>query len=94
MVVLPSYYGEGLPKVLMEAAASGRAVVTTDHPGCRDAIIPGRTGLLVPLCDPEKLADAMEHLVESPDERKVMGLEGRKLAEKEFSVDTVVWQHM
>jgi glycosyltransferase involved in cell wall biosynthesis len=94
MVVLPSYYGEGLPKVLMEAAASGRAVVTTDHPGCRDAIIPGRTGLLVPLCDPEKLADAMEHIVDCADERKAMGLEGRKLAEKEFSVDTVVWQHM
>ena len=46
IVVLPSYYGEGLPKVLIEAAACGRAVVTTDHPGCRDAIEADVTGLL------------------------------------------------
>lgn len=94
MVVLPSYYGEGLPKVLVEAAAAGRAVITTDHPGCRDAIIPGRTGLLVPLRRPGKLADAIQHLVECPEERKAMGAEGRKLAESEFSVDTIVRQHL
>ena len=49
VVALPSYYGEGLPKVLIEAAACGRVVVTTDHPGCRDAIEPNKTGLLVPI---------------------------------------------
>ncbi|MFC4260097.1 glycosyltransferase family 4 protein [Marinobacter lacisalsi] len=94
MVVLPSYYGEGLPKVLVEAAAAGRAVITTDHPGCRDAIVPGRTGLLVPLRQPGKLADAIQHLVDCPEERKAMGAEGRKLAESEFSVDTIVRQHL
>ena len=55
IVVLPSYYGEGLPKVLIEAAACGRAVVTTDHPGCRDAIEADVTGLLVPVRDAEAL---------------------------------------
>ena len=53
VVVLPSYYGEGLPKILIEAAASGRAIVTTDWPGCRDAILPNKTGLLVPTRDPK-----------------------------------------
>ena len=51
IVVLPSYYGEGLPKFLIEAAACGVPVITTDHPGCKDAIIKNKTGLLVPIKD-------------------------------------------
>lgn len=94
LVVLPSYYGEGLPKVLIEAAACGRAVVTTDHPGCRDAIIAGKTGLLVPVRDATALAHAVEHALSRPDLLRRMGLEARKFAEAEFSIETVVKSHL
>lgn len=94
IVVLPSYYGEGLPKVLIEAAACGRAVITTDHPGCRDAIEPNKTGLLVPVRDPVALADAIQSLIEDPERRQQMGAAGRVLAEREFAIDSVVAAHM
>jgi glycosyltransferase involved in cell wall biosynthesis len=93
IVVLPSY-GEGLPKVLVEAAACGRAVVTTDIPGCRDAIEPGKTGLLVPVKNAVALADAIGLLLENPDLRKQMGQAGRKLAEREFAIDKIVSAHL
>jgi glycosyltransferase involved in cell wall biosynthesis len=94
IVCLPSYYGEGLPKSLVEAAACGRAVVTTDHPGCRDAIKPGESGVLVPVKDPVALADAIQSLLEDPDLRMRMGRAGRELAEKEFAIEKIVDQHM
>lgn len=93
LVVLPSYR-EGLPKVLIEAAACGRAVVTTDVPGCRDAIIPGKTGLLVPVRDPQALADAMQKLLENPTERQAMGQAGRRLAEEAFDIRRIVDKHL
>jgi glycosyltransferase involved in cell wall biosynthesis len=93
VVVLPSYR-EGLPKVLLEAAASGRAVVTTDVPGCRDAIEPGRTGLLVPAMSVEPLAAAIRHLVEDRAMCAAMGAAGRRLAEAEFSIDRVAAAHI
>lgn len=94
IVVLPSYYGEGLPKVLIEAAASGRAVVTTDHPGCRDAIVPNQTGMLVPIQNSIALANTLEYLIHHPDVCKRMGECGRKLAEKEFAIEKIVAEHM
>ncbi len=94
IVVLPSYYGEGLPKVLIEAAACGRVVITTDHPGCRDAIDPGVTGLLVPVRNAVALADAIEFLINDPLRCKVMGDAGRALAEKAFDVRQVVDAHL
>lgn len=94
LVVLPSYYGEGLPKVLIEAAACGRAVVTTDHPGCRDAIEADRTGLLVPVRDATALANAIQSLIEDPMRRRKMGAAGRALAEREFSIEQVVEAHL
>lgn len=93
IVVLPSYR-EGLPKALVEAAACGRAVVTTDVPGCRDAIEPGATGLLVPVRDASGLADAIQFLIENPDRRKQMGVSGRALAEREFAIEKVVDAHL
>ena len=93
LVVLPSYR-EGLPKVLIEAAACGRAVVTTDVPGCRDAIEPGLTGLLVPPRDAVALADALERLINDPVRCEAMGLAGRALAEKAFDVRQVVAAHL
>ena len=94
VVTLPSYYGEGLPKTLIEAAACGRAIVTTDHPGCRDAIKAGVTGLLVPVRDVGALADALQALLEDPERRQAMGRAGRALAEREFAVGTVVEGHL
>ncbi|MBW6464230.1 MAG: glycosyltransferase family 4 protein, partial [Firmicutes bacterium] len=85
IVCLPSYYGEGLPKSLVEAAACGRAVVTTDMPGCRDAIEPGKSGVLVPARDAVALADAIQRLVEDGEQRRAMGRAGRELAEREFA---------
>lgn len=94
IVCLPSYYREGLPKILIEAAAACRPVVTTDVPGCRDAIIPNKTGILVPAKKPEKLADALEWLINRPQERVKMGKAGRKLAEKEFQINKIVKEHI
>jgi len=93
IVVLPSYR-EGLPKVLMEAAACGRAVITTDMPGCRDAVEPDVSGLLVPARNAKALAQAIERLIKDDILRKQMGRAGRDLAEREFSVDKVVAAHI
>jgi len=93
LVVLPSYR-EGLPKVLIEAAAAGRAVVTTDVPGCRDAIEPDVTGLLVPAKNAELLAEAIEKLVVDDLLRKAMGAAGRDLAEREFGIEKVIERHL
>jgi glycosyltransferase involved in cell wall biosynthesis len=93
VVALPSYR-EGLPKALIEAAACGRAVVTTDVPGCRDAIEPGVTGLLVPVREGEALAKAIEKLLTHPEQREDMGQAGRRLAEQEFDVKAVVDKHL
>jgi len=93
LVVLPSYR-EGLPKVLLEAAACGRAVVTTDVPGCRDAIDPGVTGVLVPVRNAEALADAIEGLINAPVRCQAMGNAGRALAERAFDVRQVVAAHL
>ncbi len=93
MVVLPSYR-EGFSKVLTEAAACGRAVITSDVPGCRDAIEPDATGLLVPARDTEALAEAIKYLLDHPEVCEKMGHAGRKLAERSFDVQQVISQHM
>lgn len=93
VVVLPSYR-EGLPKVLLEAAACGRAVVTTDVPGCRDAIDPGVTGVLVPVRNAAALADAIKGVISDPARCRAMGDAGRALAESAFDVRQVVAAHL
>ncbi|MDC1236526.1 glycosyltransferase family 4 protein [Pelagibacteraceae bacterium] len=93
IICLPSYR-EGLPKTLLEAAAASRAVVTTDVPGCRDAIIPNITGLLVPVRDSEALANAIQDLIKHPEKRKIMGKAGRELAKKEFAIENIVDAHL
>jgi glycosyltransferase involved in cell wall biosynthesis len=93
IVCLPSYR-EGLPKGLVEAAACGRAVVTTDVPGCRDAIERDVTGVLVPEKNASALADAIQMLIEMPEKRLSMGEAGRKLARQAFSIDRIVDQHL
>ncbi|WP_202980226.1 glycosyltransferase family 4 protein [Marinobacter fonticola] len=93
IVCLPSYR-EGLPKGLVEAAACGRAVVTTDVPGCRDAIEPEVTGVLVPVKNSVALADAIQILVNCRERRIQMGRAGRELAEREFAIEKIVDQHL
>jgi glycosyltransferase involved in cell wall biosynthesis len=90
IVCLPSYYGEGVPRVLIEAAASGRPIVTTDTPGCREVVEHGKNGLLVPPRAPSALADALRLLARDPELRLEMGQRGRERAVAEFSLDRVV----
>ncbi|RYU44038.1 glycosyltransferase family 1 protein [Aliivibrio finisterrensis] len=93
IMVLPSYR-EGLPKSLVEAAACGRAVITTDVPGCRDAIEPNETGLLVPSKSTEELAEAIIKLADNEPLRHELASNGRKLAESEFDINNVVAKHI
>ena len=93
VVCLPSYR-EGLPKVLIEAAACGRAIVATDVPGCREVVRHGDNGLLVPPRNADALAHALATLVKDPALRARMGARGRKIAVQEFSDNTVLSQTM
>lgn len=78
IVCLPTYYGEGVPKVLMEAGACGLPVVTTDWPGCRDVVQDGVNGMLVPIRDAESLAHAIVTLAKDRVLREAMGSRGRE----------------
>ncbi len=89
IVCLPSYYREGLPLTLLEAASSARPLVTTNNPGCREAVTDGITGFLVPIKDPQKLSEALEKLLLYPALRQKMGEAGRSKVEAEFSGEHV-----
>jgi glycosyltransferase involved in cell wall biosynthesis len=88
----PTAYAEGVPRVLIEAAASARPIVTTDMPGCREVVRPGVNGLLVPPRDPAAVAAAIERLVGDRAARAAMGARGRRHVEERFSVRTIVAQ--
>ena len=81
--VLPSYR-EGTPRTVLEAMATGRAIVTTDAPGCRETTQEGVNGLLVPVADVDALERAMERLLLDPAERRRMGAESRRIAEERY----------
>ena len=85
IICLPSTYGEGVPKVLIEAAACARACVTTDTPGCREIIRHGRNGLVVPPADMNALTAAISHLIENPAQRQQMGARGRQIVLEGFT---------
>ncbi len=89
LVCLPTYYGEGLPKVLIEAAASGRASITTDIPGCREVVRHDVNGLLIPPKNVRALIKSILFLMDNPRVRKKMGKAGRSIAEQEFSTRRV-----
>jgi glycosyltransferase involved in cell wall biosynthesis len=91
VVCLPSYR-EGMPKVLIEAAAAGRPIVTTQTPGCREAVRDGQNGLLVPVRDIESLVTALRALIENPGLRARLGACGREIAVREFSEAVVISQ--
>lgn len=87
--VLPSYYREGVPRSTQEAMAMGRAVITSDAPGCRETVDEGVNGFLVPVRDVQALTNAMLRFVETPPLIGIMGRESRRLAETRFDVRTI-----
>lgn len=94
-VVLPSFHPEGVSNVLLEGAACGRPLITTDHAGCREAIEDGVTGFIVQQRDSKDLIEKMIRFIELPNsQRKIMGELGRKKIEKEFSRQIVVDAYM
>ena len=89
VLVLPTYYREGLPRSIQEAMAVGRPVITTDVPGCRESVINGENGFLVPPWAPERLAEQMIYFIENPQRIETMGLESRKIAIDKFDAQKV-----
>jgi glycosyltransferase involved in cell wall biosynthesis len=90
VVCLPSSYGEGIPRILIEAASCGRPLVATDAPGCREIVRDGLNGFLVPVKNAEFLANALQKLVVDKDLRIRMGANGRKLVLSGFSLQQVL----
>lgn len=90
LVCLPTFYGEGLPKALLEAAASARAIVATDVPGCREIVRPGENGWLVPPRNVPALAAALRAAIARPDVCARYGAAGRRMVEREFSLEAVI----
>ncbi len=94
IAVLPSYYGEGVPKSLLEAGASARPMLATNMSGCREIVVDGITGILVPPRDVAALADGLEALARDKSLRQRLGAAARELVEREFSEAKVVEQTM
>lgn len=86
--ILPSYR-EGTPRTVLEAMAMGRPVITTDAPGCRETVIDGFNGYLVPVKAVDELAQAMESFIINPELINRMGAASRQLAEEKFDVNAV-----
>jgi len=91
--VLPSYYREGVPRVLLEASACGVPVITADVPGCREALIPGQSGILVGPRNAQALADAIMKLLADPALRNKMGESARTFMERQFDITTVAKEY-
>lgn len=87
--VLPSYYREGVPRSAQEAMALGRPVITTDNIGCRETVIDGVTGFMVPPRDVAALAEAMKRFIDEPELVETMGFKSRELVEQKFDVRKV-----
>ena len=86
--VLPSYR-EGMPRTVLEAMSTGRAIITSDAPGCRETVVEGRNGFLVPARDAGALRDAMERFLQKPGLAATMGEQSRAMAEQRFDVNRV-----
>ncbi|MCC7429774.1 glycosyltransferase family 4 protein [bacterium] len=89
VVVLPSYYREGVPKSLLEALALGKPIVTTDWYGCKETVLHGENGFLIPIKDSTALADAFEIFLTNPELCSKMGKKSRTLAVQKFDVEKV-----
>ena len=84
----------GLPKSIIEAEAIGRPVVTTDSVGCRDTVVDGKNGFIIPIKDSEALAVALKKLMDDSDLRKTMGRNARAFAESKFDIKDVIKVHL
>ena len=89
MFVLPSYYREGVPRTILEAMSCGRAVITTDWPGCREAVVDSDTGFLVEPRSAEALARRMADLAGDPELRRAMGERSYARCKQVYAVDIV-----
>ena len=92
--IFPSYYNEGLPKSCIEANAVGRPIITTQSVGCKDTVIDGYNGFLIPIRDANALAEKLRILIEDKELRQQMGRNARKYAEENFSIEDVVRRHL
>jgi len=94
VICIPSYYSEGLNRSLMEGCAVGKPIITTQHPGCKEMVIDGKNGYLVPKQDIVVLADAMEKYILLPAaEKNAMSLNSRQWAEEHFDVKKVIAEY-
>ncbi len=94
IVAFPSYYMEGLPKSLIEADAVGRPIITCDSVGCRETVIDGYNGYLIPVKDVDALVEKLDILLSDGELRRKMGCNSRKYAEENFSIDVVIERHL
>jgi glycosyltransferase involved in cell wall biosynthesis len=94
IVAFPSYYGEGIPKSLIEATAIGRPIITTNSVGCKDTVEDGKNGFLIPIKDSKSLAEKLDILFQNKELRLQMGRYSREIAEKFFSLDVVIKKHL
>ncbi|MBQ9437247.1 MAG: glycosyltransferase, partial [Lachnospiraceae bacterium] len=94
-LIHPSFYAEGMSNVCLEAAASARPVITTDHPGCRDTIIDQETGFLIAPQDEASLEKAVQKFLSLDyEQKKQMGLKGRAYMERHFDRQKVIEKYM
>ena len=90
-IIHPSVYGEGMSNVLLENASSGRFLITTDNPGCQEAVVDGQSGFIYHGGDVDALVESIEKFLMMDNEtRRTMGIKGRKHVEDNFSRDIVV----
>lgn len=94
IVAFPSYYREGLPKFLIEACAIGRPIVTTNSIGCKDVVIDSYNGYLVAIKDSQTLSEKIKILIDNKMKREEFGKNSRLIAEREFSIESVVAKHL
>ena len=94
IMAFPSWYREGLPKSVIEAEAIGRPVVTTDSVGCRDTVIDGQNGFMIPIKDSDALVVALKKLIDNPELRQEMGRSAREFAVSRFDINDVVKVHL
>lgn len=94
IVTLPTFYPEGVPKILIESASTGKPIITTNRPGCNDIVKDGENGILIPEKDSQALADAILSLLNDPQKMEQFGKRGRELVLEEFSEDIVVSKTM
>ena len=94
IVAFPSYYMEGLPKSLIEADAIGRPVITCNSVGCKETVIDGYNGYLIPTKNVDALVEKLDILLSNPSLRQEMGRNSRKYAEEYFSIDVVIDKHL